>query len=127
VIENKRLLAKSIVLAEIREREGTSAAEAVLNIPSQFEDAVHRVVAALTNDVTKALRKATDSFDVMQYQAVVDLCADALTDLENLREIQRGITGSPDYPPDAELVLRELKTGIDKVRERNEARKPAPH
>jgi hypothetical protein len=116
--------AAAIVTAEIAEREGIEAAIRAGEDVVQFLAALQRVAAALTTDATKALRQVTIDFDELQYEAVEDMCGDALANIGKVRTVIASFTVPADYRRKAEKTLDYLEIEIKLVDMRNKERKP---
>jgi hypothetical protein len=114
----------AIVTAEIAEREGIEAAIRAGEDVVQFLAALQRVAAALTTDATKALRQVTIDFDELQYEAVEDMCGDALANIGKVRTVIASFTVPADYRRKAEKTLDYLEIEIKLVDMRNKERKP---
>jgi hypothetical protein len=117
-------LAVGVVLGEISDREGTAAAARAAVDPFEFEAAAERVTVALITDVSRGLRRAKEGFEAMRYETVHDLCANALANIEQVREITVGLPGRRRFPWAADAVLNDLATRIQDIYLRNDARKP---
>ncbi len=123
-VVDDRDLAAAIVTAEIAEREGIEAAIRAGEDVVQFLAALQRVAAALTTNATKALRQVTVDFDEMQYEAVEDMCGDALANIEKVRTVIASFTVPADFRRKAEKTLDYLEIEIKLVGMRNKERKP---
>jgi hypothetical protein len=115
--------AAAIVTAEIAEREGIEAAIRAGEDVVQFLAALQRVAAALTTDATEALRQVTVGFDEMQYEAVEDMCGDALANIGKVRTVIASFTVPADFRRKAEKTLDYLEIEIKLVGMRNKERK----
>lgn len=108
-------LAVGTVLVEISEREGTAAAAKAASDPAEFEAAAERVTVALFADASRGLRQAKEGLEVMQYETVQNMCANALASIEHVREIALGLPGRGRHPWEAEAVLNDLESNIQDI------------
>lgn len=108
-------LAVGTVLVEISQREGTAAAAKAASDPAEFEAAAERVTVALIADASRGLRQAKEGFEAMRYEALQNMCANALASIEQLREITLGLPGRGRLPWESEAVLHDLESRIQDI------------
>jgi hypothetical protein len=122
-------LAVGTVLVEISEREGTAAAARAASDPAEFNAATERVTVALISDASRGLRRVKEYFQAIRYETVQGMCANALVNIEHVREITVGLRGRGRLPWEAEAVLNDLECHIRDIhlRKTREHLSTTPH
>lgn len=112
--DDPNALAVGVVLCEISKREGTAAAARAATDPLEFDVAAERLTVALIVEASRELRQAREGFQTIPHNALHDMYANALTNIDHVRRISLGLRGRERFPWEAEAVLNSLELEIQR-------------